>query len=317
MLPEGSGGTSLSSPVVVGLWSRIQAAAPATAKGVYGGLGFANETFYAVGKGQLGNAGRDFYDITSAELPIGNFYEQTTKGWDYTSGWGAIDVANFIRDVDHDPGLTPTHPAADADFTSFFPQVGCSATMTSPLGNAYDSTLSFTYPPTSDPSLDITSATLAPNASGTALVATITGPGISTTGPIDALAGFNFYLAWTYKGTTYYAGAEVNPPPPLPATPLTNSIPAPVSLPLGTVAYGDGVLNTDSPVFAHKDTGTFANHTITITVPLANVGSPPAGSLLLYPYAFDTFPLAILVAFATDEAVAAPPGQAVELGPHC
>jgi subtilase family serine protease len=317
MMPTGSGGTSLSSPLSVGMWARIQAASPATAKGVYGGLGFANETFYAVGKGKLGNYAKDFYDVTSAELPIGNFYQQPAKGWDYTSGWGAINVTGFIQDVDHDLSLTPTHAATPVANSSYFPVPVCSASMTSAVGNAYDSTLSLFYPFMNDPSLDITSATLAPNVAGTALVATISGPALSTTGPIDALDGFNFYLAWTYGGKTYFAGAEIDPGQQLPATPLTNSIPAPVSLPTGTVVYGDGLLDSDSPTFINKDVGTFTGHTITITIPLAHVGAPAAGSLLLYPYAFDTLPIAILVPFATDEAVATAPGQALELGPHC
>src|SRR5207244_12576464 len=44
------GGTSLSSPLWMGMWSRIQAAAPA------GGLGFADETFYKV-------PSSDFFDV--------------------------------------------------------------------------------------------------------------------------------------------------------------------------------------------------------------------------------------------------------------
>jgi hypothetical protein len=309
MMPAPVGGTSLSSPVTVGLWSRIQAASPATAKGVYGGLGFANETFYAVGKGTLGNAARDFYDVTTGELPIGNVYELPKRGWDYTTGWGAVDAANFIRDVDHDPSLTPTHPSTKPDPESFFPAVSCSATMTAPAGNAYDANISLVYPYTSDPALDITSATLAPNAAGTALVATISGPGLSTHGPIDALGGFSFFLAWTYQGSTYFAGAAVDPP--------NANLPVAVSLPLGKVVFGDGNLTKSGTSFVHGDTGSFSNHTITITVPLGNVGNPGPGSLLLYPFAFDTLPVALFSAYATDVATAAKPGQAIELGPHC
>ncbi len=312
MNPSPGGGTSLSSPLVVGLWARIQAAAPTPA-----GLGFANETFYAVGKGQLGNASRDFYDVTSSDLPIGNFYYQAAKGWDYTSGWGALDVANFIRDVDHNPSLTPTHPSDNVDLTSYFPQVTCDATMTNPAGNAYDPVLSGLSIFVNEPALDITSASLAPSTNGKDLVATISGPSLSTTGPIDALGGFNFFLYWTYNGTTYFATAQVDPGQPLPATPLTNPISAPVSLPLGTVTYGDGAATGDSASMSHTDTGSFNHGTVTINVPLANVGNPPAGSLLTYPYAYDTMPNGVLVAGAVDEAVAGPPGEALKLGPGC
>jgi subtilase family serine protease len=312
MLPFPGGGTSLSSPLVVGLWSRIQAAAPTPA-----GLGFANETFYAVGKGQIGNASRDFYDITSSDLPIGNFYYQPAKGWDYTSGWGALDVANFIRDVDHDPNLTPTHPSDNADLTPYFPRVTCNATMTNPAGNAYDPILGSISFLENDPALDITSASLAPSSSGKDLVATISGASLSTSGPIDAYGGFSFYLFWTYDGTTYFATAEVDPGQPLPATPLTNPIASPVSPPLGTVVYGDGVATSDIASISHTDTGSFNHGTFTINVPLANVGNPTAGSLLEYPYAYDTMPNGVFVADAVDEAVAPPPGEALKLGPDC
>jgi subtilase family serine protease len=317
MMPTGVVGTSVSSPLVVGQWARIQAAAPPDSKGTFGGLGFANETFYAVGKGQLGQAGRDFYDITTNEVPVGNFYELAGKGWDYTSGWGAIDVANFIRDVDHNAALKPTHPANNADYTPYFPQTVCAATMTSPVGNAYDSTLSLTSN-VNDVGLDMTAASLVPSADGQDLVATISGPGLSTDPPIDAQGGINFYVTWTFNGATYFAGAEVDPPEQLPATPALKAMPLPLSLPTGTVVFGDGLLNSDTPTFAHKDVGSFADHTMTVDVPLANVGSPGPGALLLYPFAFDTLPFGIFVPLASDEAVADnPAGQALELGRSC
>jgi hypothetical protein len=52
-------------------------------------------------------------------------------------------------------------------------------------------------------------------------------------------------------------------------------------------------------------------------VPLANVGNPPAGSLLLYPFAFSDLPFGIFVPFAIDEATADAPGQALKLGSSC
>ncbi len=317
MEPFPAGGTSLSSPIVVGLWSRIQAAAPATAKGVYGGLGFANETFYDVGKGLLGHAAKDFYDITSSELPIGNVYEQSTPGWDYTSGWGALDVANFIRDVDKDANLQPTHAKAAVSNPSYFPQLVCSANLTSPAGNAYDPYLSILPPAINDASLDLTSATLALNSAGTALVVTISGPQLSTTGPIDALDGYSFIMDWTYNGTTYFATAEVDPPIELPSTALTGPMPSPISLPTGTVVYGDGISNSTQQTLLHTDSGSFSNHTFTITVPLANVGNPAVGSVLYYPLAFDLLPVGIFVPTAIDEANFAGAGQAVKLSTSC
>jgi pseudomonalisin len=94
------GGTSLSSPLWVGMWTRVQAAAPA------GGLGFADPTFYAIGTGAEGNYARDFYDIT---LGTNGLYQAGT-GWDYVSGWGVPDVTNLTQDLDGT--LTPTATTA-------------------------------------------------------------------------------------------------------------------------------------------------------------------------------------------------------------
>jgi len=92
-----NGGTSLSSPLWVGSWARIQAAS-----GAPHGLGFANYTFYKIGKDtDQTKYKRDFYDVTvgsnGGPCPSGPCLAQT--GWDYVSGWGAPDVANLIADT--------------------------------------------------------------------------------------------------------------------------------------------------------------------------------------------------------------------------
>jgi pseudomonalisin len=94
------GGTSLSSPLWLGMWTRVQAAAAAP------GLGFADPTFYAVGTGQKGNYANDFFDVT---LGTNGLYQAGT-GWDYVSGWGVPDVAHLTQDLDGT--LTPTNTAA-------------------------------------------------------------------------------------------------------------------------------------------------------------------------------------------------------------
>ena len=91
------GGTSLSSPLWVGMWTRVQAAAPAK------GLGFADPTFYAIGTGHEGDYANDFYDIT---LGTNGLYQAGT-GWDYVSGWGVPDVTHLTQDLDGT--LTPTN----------------------------------------------------------------------------------------------------------------------------------------------------------------------------------------------------------------
>jgi pseudomonalisin len=82
------GGTSLASPLMVGMWTRIQAASR-------GGTGFADPDIYAV----AGNAtayARDFNDY-----PVGtNGTYQATPGWDYVSGWGTPILAALMQDID-------------------------------------------------------------------------------------------------------------------------------------------------------------------------------------------------------------------------
>jgi subtilase family serine protease len=100
-----SGGTSLSSPLWMGMWARIQ-----QASGSPGGLGFANYTFYAAGKDPV-RYGNNFFDVTvgsnGAPCPSGPCIAQ--KGWDYVSGWGVPDVARFAADV------APKHTVAAPD----------------------------------------------------------------------------------------------------------------------------------------------------------------------------------------------------------
>ncbi|MGI8491865.1 MAG: S53 family peptidase [Acidimicrobiales bacterium] len=95
--PTASGGTSLSSPLWVGMWARVQAASAS------GGHGFANETIYRLAKNPVTYA-RDFHDINTGLLGlplVGNGLYPTQPGWDYATGWGSPNVANLIADAGH------------------------------------------------------------------------------------------------------------------------------------------------------------------------------------------------------------------------
>jgi pseudomonalisin len=115
--PSSEGGTSLSSPLMVGQWARVQAgASPAVQKA--GGLGFADQTIYdqASSADSCSSAltataaataactsipyAQDFNDVTESEYGAGNGAYQPGPGWDYASGWGSFDVTNLIADVD-------------------------------------------------------------------------------------------------------------------------------------------------------------------------------------------------------------------------
>ncbi|MHB8452946.1 MAG: S8/S53 family peptidase, partial [Mycobacteriales bacterium] len=293
-VPSSEGGTSLSSPLMMGQWTRLQAAAPP------GGLGFANETFYRQGTGP--NYHRDFYDITTSENGVGNGFYSPGPGWDYASGWGALDVAHLLSDVDHT--TVARSRAVPAELPAV---VTCQAKMASPVGNATDEVdVSLGNHPT----MDITSASLT-TAPGV-LVATISGPQLAPSPPPDAPGGMDFYLLWSYQGTEWFVDAHVDV--------------------AGNVSYASG--NTNGGAYnlsAHSyATGSFTGGTLRITVPLSVVGNPPPGSLLLYPMAIDQLDLGAstpiltlqVLSLTTDTAsapnyLAASRGQAVRVGEAC
>jgi subtilase family serine protease len=101
------GGTSLSSPLWMGMWTRIQATAPAV-NGSFPGVGFANPALYR----QFGSthSADDFFDIGGGltSPPVGNGLFLSTPGWDYTSGMGTPRVANLARDING--SLVPANP---------------------------------------------------------------------------------------------------------------------------------------------------------------------------------------------------------------
>jgi subtilase family serine protease len=92
------GGTSLSAPLMQGMWARVQSASR-RAKG----NGFANYGLYRAGKS--GSYAKDFFDVTSTDtttgLPAGNGLYPTLPGWDYVTGWGTPRVTGLICTLDH------------------------------------------------------------------------------------------------------------------------------------------------------------------------------------------------------------------------
>jgi pseudomonalisin len=281
MLDSSNGGTSLSAPLAVGMWSRVQAAAP-TRKG----LGFANETFYRIGKSKRYH--RDFTDITKSETPVGNFYYRAGAGWDYVTGWGAMNVKHLMQDVDH--RLTPSFPKPQRKL--HLKLNGCVA-FTSPSGNATNPL----YPGINDASNDITNAAL--HVSGKNLIATISGQNLSTTPPLGATGGKAFLMLWTAGKRTYFAEANVTE--------------------RGGVSYVDGV-STTSYTPKHTIKGTFRSGTITMRIPLKDVGNPKRGTVLKYPYAMSVYNLSAAVlsfSFTQDVATAPAPGQGLKLGARC
>lgn len=83
------GGTSLSSPLWMGMWARVQGAAGHN-------LGFAAPLLYRAAGTPAGYAA-SFDDVTLG----GNGLHVATPGWDYTTGLGTPRVAGLIRTLLH------------------------------------------------------------------------------------------------------------------------------------------------------------------------------------------------------------------------
>ena len=254
-VPSGQGGTSLASPLMLGQWARVQSASPR------GNLGFANETIYRQAKT---NYARDFFDVTQSELGLGNGLYQPGPGWDYASGWGSLNVANFIQDVD---GSTVARAALAASDVA--PHAVCTALGLSADRNATDEV---DVSLGNDPALDLTGAWLGVSRDGKYINAVLTGNNLKALPPLYAISGDTYYLAWLYKGTVYYAGATVTQ--------------------TGGVTYTSGNTGTPAnggynPTPNSAATGDFTNSYIHIRVPISEVGNPPVGALLLYPEAYD------------------------------
>lgn len=98
---EQIGGTSLASPLFVGTWARVLATKSS--------LGFAAPLIYADAASHYST---DFHDVTSGN----NDGETAAVGWDYTTGFGSINIANFVANVAGSGGGT-TGSTPVASFT--------------------------------------------------------------------------------------------------------------------------------------------------------------------------------------------------------
>jgi pseudomonalisin len=81
---EQIGGTSLSSPLFVGFWARIE-----TANG--NRIGFPGASLYK----SIAATPTLVHDVTSGNNGYGGYGYKATKGWDYPTGWGTVDIAKL------------------------------------------------------------------------------------------------------------------------------------------------------------------------------------------------------------------------------
>jgi subtilase family serine protease len=279
-LNQQGAGTSLSSPLWLGMWTRIQAAS-ARSKG----LGFAAATIYGVA-GDPAKYARDFFDIggTSTDTVVScngpNPYNCSHPGWDYTSGWGVPNVTNLMLDVDGKTAPThlttpnpvppaPTFPGTHGGTTCPGPQV------VDPTGDALN-----TFPGgdgTNMDNLDIVSAAFA-SPSSTTLKVTLAIHNLSAPPPPNNFPSAYWTVYWTYNGTEYYAQATSN----------GAGAAAQWFFSDGTFTGGRFSPNSSAGITGTANTGPYTGGTagtLVMNVPLADVGNPPAASQLTNPFA--------------------------------
>lgn len=246
-------GTSLSSPLWLGFWTRINAAAKSTK-----GLGFANPHIYKL-------AGRDFFDVTVGD----NQPYPATPGYDNASGWGTPDVAALMQDIAG--RLTPAHNTTPA------PVVTTTTTTCGQLFSDASGDDSFAVEGQSlaatgaSPQLDILGGQMLLTPDGQTLRTIITVSDLSTTIPVGGVEN-DYNFTWTFNGTTYFTQLAVEPG--------------------GAVNAYDGQLVKVSLENRyqqlHVDTGRLTlgpNGTVEVDVPLANLSGTVAGSQLIRPSA--------------------------------
>jgi hypothetical protein len=300
------GGTSLSSPLSMGMWTRIQAAAAGTqscgAKSArFPGLGFANPSLYKAFKGK--NGSRDFFDVggSSHSMPSDAVPYPSVPGWDYQSGMGVMNVAALAQDLTHRKALRPAY-----DVLPQQPKLGktkrastCAPLFTDPTGD--DAFIGDPSGTGGNPQLDIVAGNITYLKSKKALRTVLVIKDLSTAPAKAAGGGNEYYFLWNYKGKQYFTDAEVD------AT--------------GNVTYHDGTVKGTTYSTANDDTGQFVKGNdgrVVVDVPLAHIGAPKMGTVLTAPAAQTR----VLVGTAQtggliEEADATSPGFSYTVGQKC
>ncbi|HEV3106426.1 MAG TPA: S53 family peptidase [Trinickia sp.] len=88
------GGTSLSSPLFVGFWARLESANSNS-------LGFPARCLYHA----VASTPSLVHDITSGNNGDGGYGYKATKGWDYPTGWGSFDIGKLASYIKSHPSF--------------------------------------------------------------------------------------------------------------------------------------------------------------------------------------------------------------------
>jgi hypothetical protein len=266
------GGTSLSSPLSMGMWTRIQAAARGTKAcgkpASFKGLGFANPALYKAYKGKHGS--RDFFDVggSSHSMPSDAVPYPSTPGWDYQSGMGVPNVARLARDLTGRKKLTPAHdvlPKQPAGSNAKRASA-CTPLFTDPAGD--DAFIGDPAGTGGNPQLDVVAGNITYLKAKKALRTVMVIKKLSTAAANAAGGGNEYYFLWNYKGKQYFTDAEVDS--------------------VGAVTYHDGTVDGTTFSTKNDDSGQFVtgkNGRVVVDVPLKNIGSPKKGAVLTAPAA--------------------------------
>lgn len=276
--PETVRGTSLSTPLAMGMWARVVAAAGRP-------LGPAAPALYGLDAARRASA---FHDVTEGEF-LGNGAYLTGPGWDYTSGYGVPDVARLAALLG---GRTEARrqvaPAPVPEAASDAPAHAgdaCLPIATSPAGNV--DTTAF-----GDDTLDITAVSMA--SGGDSLAITVTGPRLDLSPTPPGAPSSVVRVQWAYGGAAWVAQAA------------TDSV--------GLTAVGGRL---GGPADIRPVTAVTRPGVLTITVPLAGIGSPRAGTRLRYPVALSGVTAGTDVTEPVDIADVAGPDRDHLVGGRC
>jgi subtilase family serine protease len=247
-------GTSLSSPLWLGVWTRIQAAASGK------GLGFANYRIYKLAQS---SGGRDFYDVT-----VGDNQPYPAKpGYDNTTGWGTPEISQIMQDLTG--RLTPAHNTTPAPIVTS-PSTTCGSLFTDPTGDD-DYSFGVGAGLGANPQLDILDGRAFLSADEQTLKTIVSVDNLSTAIPTGG--GENDYqMVFTFGGNQYFTQLAVEPG--------------------GTVLAWDGSLVHVSLetkyLQEHSVTGTITpgpNGTAEVDAPISDFPGLAAGNTLLRPSA--------------------------------
>jgi pseudomonalisin len=281
--PTGVGGTSLSSPLALGSWARIESAHSNQ-------IGFAAPNLYRTCA--LPHEG--FTDII-----LGNTgpYE-ATHGWDFATGCGSINIADLNRTIVPPTVPPPVYNLASPACTVLHGDVGDAQ----PLGSNGNVD-----------SLDILAAGFqaTPGAVTAQLLVKSLSSGPGGT-PQLAGDGDNWYVTWNYGGIEYFLQAQFPISGPDPSNPTSL-----FSFSYGTVGKsptGGTFYTTVGNATGTVDT---AKGVITMSAPASVFGNPASGATLSKPGAATFESVGTPAGGLLEAADADGPGTDYVLGTSC